>query len=85
MTEKYVSERLLDELPRPLINFLWYLWEVYCDTDANESLLVLQPGEIGQRIIIPNADKTVEQDFGTKVEATITIQKIGLKYFMSRR
>jgi hypothetical protein len=85
MVEKYASERLLDELPRPLINFIWYLWEAYCDQTVEESVFLLKPGESGQRVVISQFDKSVEQDFGTSIDATILIQRDGSKYCMSRR
>jgi hypothetical protein len=84
MVEKYVSERLLNELPRSLINFIWYLWEAYCDPDAPESIFLLKPGEIGQRVVIPQFNKSIEQDFGTSIDATILIRGDGSKYYMSR-
>ena len=85
MAEKYVSERLLNELPRSLINFLWYLWEVYFDPTTKESLFLLQPSGCGQRVIIPQIDKSIEQDFGTAIDVTILIRKNGSKYYMSRQ
>ena len=80
---KYVSERLLNELPKSLINFIWYLWEVYSDPAGKESLFLLQPGESGQRVIIPQLNKSVEQDFGTVIDAIILIRRDGAKYYMS--
>ena len=85
MGEKYVSERLLNELPISLINFIWYLWEVYCDSSAEESLFLLQSGGSGQRVVIPRLNKTIEQDFGTAIDSKILIRKDGSKYYMSRR
>ena len=85
MAEKFVSERLLDELPNSLINFIWYLWEVYCDPAIEESLLSLQSGISGQRVIITQINKSVEQDFGTAIDATIAIRRDGSKYYMSRQ
>lgn len=85
MVEKYVSERLLNELPRSLINFIWYLWEAYCDPDALESVFLLQSGKSGQCVVIPQFDKSIEQDFGASIDATILIRRDGSKYYMSRR
>ena len=85
MAEKYVSERLLNELPKSLINFIWYLWEAYYDPTAKESLLILQSGGSGQRVIIPQINKSIEQDFGTAIDVTILIRKEGSKYYMSRQ
>ena len=85
MGEKYVSERLLNELPISLINFIWYLWEVYCDPPAEESLFLLQPGGSGQRVVIPQLNKIIEQDFGAAVDLKILLRKDGAKYYMSRR
>ena len=85
MAEKYVSERLLDELPKSLINFIWYLWEVYSDPTSKESLFILESGRDGQRVIIPKLDKFIEQDFGTAIDAIILIRRDGSKYYMSRQ
>ena len=85
MIEKHVSERLLNEVSRSLINFLWYLWDVYCDPTAKESVLLLQVGKNGQLITIPTVNKTVEQDFDTAIDGTIVIRKEGCKYYMSRK
>jgi hypothetical protein len=85
MVEKYVSEGLLNELPRSLINFVWYLWEAYCDPYASESVFLLQPGESGQRVIISQFDKSIEQNFGTSIDATILIRWDGANYYMSRQ
>jgi hypothetical protein len=85
MVEKYVSEKLLNESPRSLINFIWYLWELYCDPAVPESVFSLQPGESGQRVVISQFDKSIEQDFGTSIDATILIRRDGSKYYMSRQ
>ena len=85
MAEKYVSERLLNELPNSLINFIWYLWEVYCDPAIEESLLLLQSGSSSQRVFIPQINKSVEQDFGTVIDAIIVIRRDGSNYYMSRQ
>ena len=84
MIEKYVSEQLLVELSNPLIVFIWYLWEVYCDPESNENIFLLRSGENGQRITILPLNKIVEKDFGKKVDTTIRIQKHERKYYMSR-
>jgi hypothetical protein len=85
MVEKYVSEGLLNELPRSLINFIWYLWEAYCDETGEESVFLLKQGESGQCVVIPQLDKSVEQDFGTSVDATILIRRNRSNYYMSRQ
>ena len=85
MTEKYVSERLLNEMPRPLINFLWYLWEMYCNPVAGDIIFVLRSGDNGQQVTMPLIGKTVEQEFGASIDSTILIRKEGSKYFMSRK
>ena len=84
MNERFVSERLLNQAPLPLINFLWYLWDVYCDPDAVENMLLLKPGESGQCVIIPTVNKTVEKDFGSPIDAIIIIRTEHQKYYMSR-
>ena len=85
MAERYVSERLLNELPKSLINFIWYLWEAYFDPAAEGCLFLLQSGGSGQRVVIPQLNKTFEQDFGTAVDVTILIKKDGAKYYMSQK
>ena len=85
MIEKYVSERLLNEMPKSLINFLWYLWDVYCDPSVEENMFLLYPGDSGQRVTISLIEKTVEQDFGTAIKSIILIRKEGSKYYMSRQ
>ena len=85
MCDRFISMHLLNEIPRPLIYFIWYLWDVYCDPTANESLFLLKPGITGQRVTIQHINKTIEQDFGTAIEVTVTIQKNGSKYHMSRQ
>ena len=85
MTKRYVSEKLLNEMPRSLTDFIWYLWEVYCDPDAKESRFLLQSDGNGQRVTIPLIDKTVVQDFGTAFNTVILIRKCGSKYYMSQQ
>ena len=85
MDDNYVSEELLKEIPQSLINFLWYLWDVYCDPGSEASLLLLQAEDGGQRVTIHPEIMTVKQDFGTTITATILIRKKGSKYYMSRR
>ena len=85
MSKRFISEQLLSEMSRPLINFIWYLWEMYCDPTAAEYLFILQPCAKGQRIVILHIDKTIEQDFGTAINATILIKKDGANYYMSRK
>jgi hypothetical protein len=83
MPERFVSEGLRRELPNAMLNFIWYLWELYCDPDNEVSVLELRPGDKGQRVTV--AGQAVEQDFGTAVEAQIVILKSGNIYLMSRR
>ena len=85
MTEKYVSERLVNEMPRPLINFLWYLWEAYCDPIIQDNIFLLYPGDSGQRVTVLLVEKTVELEFGTAIDSIIVIRKEGSKYYMSRK
>ena len=86
MVERYISEQLMNELPRYFINLLWYLWEIHCDPDAEESIFILQHTKDGggnedsgkssyQRITIPLINKVIERDFGVAVDATIIIRK----------
>jgi hypothetical protein len=83
--EKHVAEGLLNELPRSLLNFIWYLWEVYFDPAIKESMFILQSGNNVQRVIIPKLNKSIEKDFSTAVDAIILIRKDGAKYYMSRQ
>jgi len=76
---------LLNELPKSLINFIWYLWDVYYDPNDKESLFILQPGSSGQSVILPHINKSIEQDFGTAIDVTILIRRDGSKYYMSRQ
>lgn len=84
MPNRFVSQDLLNECPAPFLHFLWYLWDVYCDPNAAESLFLLQAGERGQRVTILSIPKTVEQDFGVRMDAIIRIRKTGENYDMSR-
>jgi hypothetical protein len=89
--DKYVSDVLIGELPKSLINIIWYIWELYCDQSNKENVLIFRPTNGKQRIIIPEINKTFEQDFGMEaIGATIFIRryvdgfgKIG--YYMSRK
>ena len=83
MCEKYISERLMNDLTNPLINFLWYLWELYCDPNDGDNIFILSSDGNGQTVKIHSIDKTVNQDFGTNINAEIIIHKDGTKYFMS--
>ena len=85
MNEKFISEELVQEMPQSLLNFIWYLWETYCDPTVSESLFMLKPCSKGQRVIINSIGKTVEQDFDTAINTTIAIRKDGTKYYMSRQ
>lgn len=84
MPNRYTSEQLLQELPRPLLNFLWYLWDTYCDPDDPEFRITLQDTEDtnGQRFFIHGNGKTLTQDFGCHIAADIVIRKDGARYFM---
>ena len=85
MDERFISERLLEEMPRPLINFIWYLWEIYCDSTANESQFILKSDGNSQSVTIPHIDKTIQQYFGAAIDATIIIRKNDTKFYMSRQ
>ena len=85
MIEKYVSECLIGEIPKPLINFIWYLWEAYCPPTIKECQFLLQTGENGQRVTIPQINKSFEQDFGTAIDVVVLIRREMEKCYMSRR
>ena len=61
MYEKYVSEKLLRELPRPLLNFLWYLWDTYSYTDLSEVRILLRGTEDanGQCFTVHTTSETI--------------------------
>ena len=83
ISERYISERLLQEILRPLINFLWYLWEAYgdlCESDFRIS--VEDSGADGQRITVQSAGITVIQHFGHCPDVEIAIRKCGARYIM---
>jgi len=82
MVKKFISKQISDEIPSPLINFIWYLWETYCDSD-NESIFMLSPCTKGQRVTILHTGMSTEQDFGTAITATILIRKSGDNFYMS--
>ena len=83
MFDKYTSERLLQELPRPLVNFIWYLWEINYDPNAAEFRVTLQDGgSDGQRFIIHSTGSTVTQNFGPGIDTEIVIRRAGERYFM---
>jgi len=82
MAKKIISKQISDEIPNPLINFIWYLWETYCDS-ADESIFMLIPCTNGQRITILPLEKSTEQNFGTGITGTILIRKNGENFYMS--
>ena len=84
MLDNYTSEKLLRELPRPLLNFLWYLWETYDGLCSPEFRITLQSAENvnAQSFYIQSTGKTITQDFGCCINADIVIRKEGTKYFM---
>ena len=83
MLEKFTSERLLQELPRPVINFIWYLWEVYNHSSKSEFYVILQDGGAGkQQFFIPAVDLTISQDFDCNINVSIVIRNGGFRVFM---
>lgn len=84
MHEKYTSKRLLWELPRPLLNFLWYLWDTYNDPCDSEFRVALRNSDDadGQQFVIHSAGITVTQSFGCSVNAEIAVRKDGTRCFM---
>ena len=81
MNERYISERLLQELPRPLVNFVWYLWEMYGDAD-NAVFRVTITDADGQRFYVHATGDTIIQDFGCRTDADIAIRREGSRAFM---
>jgi hypothetical protein len=84
MFDTFTSEQLIQELPRPLLNFLWYLWELYGDSALQEFRITVQSKAetAGQQFAIPSADVTITQNFGCALDAEIAIRKISEWYFM---
>ena len=84
MHDKYTSEKLLRELPRPLLNFLWYLWDTYSNPEALEFRILIKAASDadGQLFIINSIGKTVTQDLGYNIETDIVIRNNGTRFFM---
>ena len=82
MVKKFISKQISNEIPNPLINFIWYLWETYCSS-SNESIFILVPCSKGQRVTILHTEISTVQDFGTAITATIVVRKSGDNYYMS--
>jgi hypothetical protein len=84
MTEKYTSERLARGLPRPALNFIWYLWDTYNDPGMTEFRVTLQAGDEadGQRFVIHSAGTSFTQDFGCAIDADIAVRVAGERVFM---
>ena len=85
MFEKYTSERLLRELPRSLLNFLWYIWETYSNPGETEFHITLDGDASGQKFIIHSTGETVTEAFGCHIDADIVIRKVGARFFMEYR
>jgi len=73
--QKYVSERLIKEVPKSLTNFLWYLWETYCEEKESRFTLQAEGDESRLNITICSIGKTITQDFGVNINATIVVRK----------
>lgn len=84
MLDTYTSERLLQEFPRPLLNFLWYVWHTYYDPSESEFRVTLQnSGDASsQQFLIHSAGVNVTQNFGCSIDAEIVVRKDGTRYFM---
>jgi hypothetical protein len=83
MPEKFTSDQLARELPRPLLNFLWYLWETYHSPWESECRVTLRDGGAdGLRFEVSPAGVSVAKDFGCRKEAEIAIRRYGSAYFM---
>ena len=83
MSSSYTSERLLRELPHPLINFIWYLWETYCNPNEQEFRVALHDsGADGQQFVINSAGTAITKNFDCCVETDIAIRKVEDRYFM---
>lgn len=81
--QKFVSERLTKQVPRSLINFLWYLFETYRKENENRFILRTDGDERQLNITICSANKTIVQDFGININTAIVIRTDGENYYMS--
>lgn len=83
MFEKYTSERLLHELPRPTINFLWYLWEINNGPNETEFRISLQDQGTGcQQFFVRSTGISIIENLGCRLNAEIAIRQFGTRYFM---
>ena len=82
MSTAFTSERLLREHPRPLLNFLWYLWETNYDPCETEFRITLQNDNKGQQFLIHSTGDIITQDLGCCVNAEIVVRKCCTRYFM---
>ncbi len=85
MHNKFTSERLIEELPKNLINFLWYLWEIYSQQGENQSRFAIKALEEkgSLRITVASKGKSIVQDFGISLNAEIIIRKKEGGYYMT--
>ena len=84
MPEKYTSERLRQDLPRPLLNFLWYLWDTYYVPKGEEFRISLQDtgNAQGLRFTIYPTGETTTKDFDCRANVSIAFRKEGARVFM---
>ena len=84
MPNKYTSERLLHDLPRPMLNFLWYLWDIYYDPSTPDFRITLQIDEPTnkQHFIIHTTGDVTTQDLGFSINAEIVIRTCGTRCIM---
>lgn len=82
-SNQYTAEQLLHDLPRPLLNFLWYLFDTYSVPGEMEFVITLQDGDgSGQRFVIPCACVDITKNFGCHITADIAIRECGTRFFM---
>jgi len=83
MFEKFTSERLVRELSRSMLNFLWYLWDAYHDPSKSEFRISLQADNASEQgFTIPSAGITTTQNFDCRLNAEIVIRRAGARCFM---
>ena len=84
MPNKYTSEQLLQDLPRPMLNFLWYLCYIYYDPSSPEFRVTLQIDEptSKQRFTVHTTGDVTIQDFGCSINAEILIRTDGTRCIM---
>ena len=82
--ECFTSEQLSQSIPRPMINFLWYLWYTYHDPEESEFQVSVKTADDhdGLHFTVHSTGISTIQDFGSQIEAAIVIRQAGERCFM---